>query len=87
MAGENTLRGAGQDDESLASMGLRERKKLIRLQRIVASARKLFVDKGFTTTTIQTLQLKLTLGWERCICMQKARKTCWYWCSRTISCL
>jgi AcrR family transcriptional regulator len=62
MAEENTLRSAGQDDDNLATMGLRERKKLMRLQRIVASARKLFVDKGFTTTTIQDIAAEADVG-------------------------
>jgi AcrR family transcriptional regulator len=62
MAGENTLRRVAQDDEILASMGLRERKKLIRLQRIVASARKLFVEKGFNTTTIQDIAAEADVG-------------------------
>lgn len=62
MAGENTLRSVAQDDEILASMGLRERKKLIRLQRIVASARKLFVGKGFNTTTIQDIAAEADVG-------------------------
>jgi len=62
MAGENTLRRADQHDGSLASMGLRERKKLIRLQRIVASARTLFLDKGFTTTTIQDIAAEADVG-------------------------
>jgi AcrR family transcriptional regulator len=62
MAGENTLRRAGQDGGNLAPLGLRERKKLIRLQRIVASARKLFLDKGFTTTTIQDIAVEADVG-------------------------
>lgn len=62
MAGENTMRSVAQDDEILTSMGLRERKKLIRLQKIVASARKLFVEKGFNTTTIQDIAAEADVG-------------------------
>lgn len=50
------------DDPALANLGLRERKKLIRLQRIVAAARKLFVEKGFTTTTIQDIAAEADVG-------------------------
>jgi AcrR family transcriptional regulator len=63
MTGDSTIRKS-QDLEKtdLASMGLRERKKLIRLQRIVAAARQLFIDKGFTTTTIQDIAAEADVG-------------------------
>jgi len=50
------------DDPAFASLGLRERKKLIRLQRIVAAARKLFVDNGFSATTIQDIAAEADVG-------------------------
>ncbi|KKO05283.1 TetR/AcrR family transcriptional regulator [Pseudohongiella sp.] len=63
MTGENTARKNQISDEpDLASMGLRERKKLIRLQRIVAAARQLFINKGFTTTTIQDIAVEADVG-------------------------
>lgn len=63
MTGENTARKKQSGDEQdLASMGLRERKKLIRLQRIVAAARQLFIEKGFTTTTIQDIAAEADVG-------------------------
>lgn len=62
MAGENTARKNLQEEADLASMGLRERKKLIRLQRIVAAARTLFINKGFTTTTIQDIAAEADVG-------------------------
>ncbi len=63
MTGDSTLRNSQQQgDVDLASMGLRERKKLIRLQRIVAAARDLFIDKGFTTTTIQDIAAQADVG-------------------------
>ncbi|MEX0740255.1 MAG: TetR/AcrR family transcriptional regulator [Pseudohongiella sp.] len=63
MTGDNTVRNnLVKDEPDLASMGLRERKKLIRLQRIVAAARKLFIDKGFTTTTIQDIAVEADVG-------------------------
>ena len=43
-------------------MGLRERKKLIRLQRIVATARDLFINKGFSNTTIQDIAAEVGVG-------------------------
>jgi AcrR family transcriptional regulator len=51
-----------KDDTDIASMGLRERKKLIRLQRIVAAARDLFIDKGFSNTTIQDIAAEADVG-------------------------
>lgn len=63
MTGDNTIRTSqGPDEADMASMGLRERKKLIRLQRIVAAARHLFIDKGFTTTTIQDIAAEADVG-------------------------
>lgn len=51
-----------KDDTHTASMGLRERKKLIRLQRIVAAARDLFINKGFSNTTIQDIAAEVGVG-------------------------
>lgn len=51
-----------KDDTDIASMGLRERKKLIRLQRIVAAARDLFINKGFSNTTIQDIAAEADVG-------------------------
>jgi AcrR family transcriptional regulator len=51
-----------KDDTGIASMGLRERKKLIRLQRIVAAARDLFINKGFSNTTIQDIAAEADVG-------------------------
>ena len=63
MTGDSTIRKSqGRDETDLASMGLRERKKLIRLQRIVAAARQLVLDKGFTTTTIQDIAALADVG-------------------------
>lgn len=50
------------DETDLSAMGLRERKKLIRLQRIVAAARRLFLKKGFSTTTIQDIAAEADIG-------------------------
>lgn len=50
------------DDPALATLGLRERKKIIRLQRIVAAARSLFVEKGFSNTTIQDIAAEADVG-------------------------
>ncbi len=36
-------------------LGLRERKKVIRLERIISASRRLFIDKGFSQTTIQDI--------------------------------
>jgi AcrR family transcriptional regulator len=51
-----------KDDTDIASMGLRERKKLIRLQRIVAAARDLFINKGFSNSTIQDIAAEADVG-------------------------
>jgi AcrR family transcriptional regulator len=51
-----------KDDTNIATMGLRERKKLIRLQRIVAAARDLFINKGFSNTTIQDIAAEVGVG-------------------------
>jgi AcrR family transcriptional regulator len=51
-----------KDDTNIATMGLRERKKLIRLQRIVAAARDLFIRKGFSNTTIQDIAAEVDVG-------------------------
>lgn len=53
---------SAKDDTDIASMGLRERKKLIRLQRIVAAARDLFINKGFSNTTIQDIAAEADVG-------------------------
>jgi AcrR family transcriptional regulator len=45
-----------------ARMGLRERKKVIRLQRIIAASRSLFIDKGFSQTTIQDIAAAAEVG-------------------------
>lgn|SRR5690606_8907545 len=50
------------DEADLAAMGLRERKKLIRLQRIVTAARLLFLEKGFSNTTIQDIAAEADVG-------------------------
>jgi AcrR family transcriptional regulator len=55
--------GKGQQAQSGATqMGLRERKKLMRLQRIIAAARKLFIEKGFNATTIQDIADEADVG-------------------------
>lgn len=57
--------GKGQPQSTAVDkekMGLRERKKLMRLQRIVAAARKLFVEKGFSSTTIQDIAEEADVG-------------------------
>ncbi|GFZ78074.1 hypothetical protein GCM10011403_21410 [Pseudohongiella nitratireducens] len=50
------------DDPSFASLGLRERKKLLRLKRIVSAARELFMKKGFSSTTIQDIAAEADVG-------------------------
>lgn len=50
------------DNASLASLGLRERKKRIRLRRILTAARALFMDKGFVATTIQDIAAEADVG-------------------------
>lgn len=62
MGGDNTAHKNLQHEAEVVPMGLRERKKLIRLQRIVAAARKLFIEKGFTTTTIQDIAAEADVG-------------------------
>lgn len=62
MSKSDMARQAQQQEPDLAAMGLRERKKLIRLQRIVAAARKLFIEKGFNTTTIQDIAVEADVG-------------------------
>ena len=42
--------------------GLRERKKRLKLQRIIADARQLFVHKGFAETTIQEIAEAADVG-------------------------
>src|SRR5690606_6050601 len=42
--------------------GLRERKKRLRLQRIISVARRLFVHKGFHETTIQDIAEEADIG-------------------------
>jgi len=48
--------------EDIKNLGLRERKKLIRLRRIIGAAHKLFVGKGFTNTTIQDIAEEADVG-------------------------
>lgn len=48
--------------EDIKNLGLRERKKLIRLRRIISVAHELFVDKGFTNTTIQDIAEAADVG-------------------------
>lgn len=43
-------------------VGLRERKKALRLERIVTAARTLFMDKGFSQTTIQDIAEAADVG-------------------------
>ena len=63
MASESTGRKSlANVAPDMAPMGLRERKKLIRLQSIVAGARKLFIDKGFVNTTIQDIAAEADVG-------------------------
>jgi len=63
MASESTGRKSlANVAPDMAPMGLRERKKLIRLQSIVAAARKLFIDKGFVNTTIQDIAAEADVG-------------------------
>ncbi|TFH70317.1 TetR/AcrR family transcriptional regulator [Gammaproteobacteria bacterium LSUCC0112] len=62
MSKENMAGRLEQEDPDLASMGLRERKKLLRLQRIVGAARELFINKGFNTTTIQDIAVEADVG-------------------------
>lgn len=45
-----------------ASLGLRERKKRMRLQRILTAARALFIEKGFVATTIQDITAAADVG-------------------------
>lgn len=59
---EGSLPDLEADVENMANLGLRERKKLIRLRRIVQAAEKLFVDKGFTNTTIQDIAEEADVG-------------------------
>jgi len=43
------------DTEEWNKLGLRERKKLLRMRRIMSAAHRLFVQKGFHETTIQDI--------------------------------
>lgn len=45
-----------------AKPGLRERKKRLRLQRIISVSRRLFVNKGFHETTIQDIAEEADIG-------------------------
>lgn len=49
-------------EADLAGLGLRERKKRLRLRRIVHAAETLFMDKGFTNTTIQDIADRAEVG-------------------------
>lgn len=63
MKGQNTgLDLTLLDDPSFAALGLRERKKLLRLKRIVSAARELFMKKGFSSTTIQDIAAEADVG-------------------------
>ncbi|MDO9520728.1 MAG: TetR/AcrR family transcriptional regulator [Pseudohongiella sp.] len=62
MSKTGMARQVQHEESDLAAMGLRERKKLIRLQRIVAAARLLFLEKGFNTTTIQDIAAEADVG-------------------------
>lgn len=63
MKGQNTgLDLTLLDDPSFATLGLRERKKLLRLKRIVSAARELFMKKGFSSTTIQDIAAEADVG-------------------------
>jgi AcrR family transcriptional regulator len=56
---ENSAEPAAGAEERL---GLRERKKALRLERIVTAARRLFMDKGFSQTTIQDIAEAAEVG-------------------------
>ncbi len=56
------LPDAEAERENMEQLGLRERKKLIRLRRILQAAEKLFVDKGFTNTTIKDIAVEADVG-------------------------
>jgi len=43
-------------------LGLRERKKALRLGRIITAARRLFIEKGFSQTTIQDIAEAANVG-------------------------
>lgn len=47
---------------TLAKLGLRERKKRLRLQRIISVSRQLFISKGFQNTTIQDIAEEAGIG-------------------------
>jgi len=49
-------------DTALPQPGLRERKKRLRLQRILSVARQLFLDRGFQDTTIQDIARDAGIG-------------------------
>jgi len=49
-------------DDTRATGGLRERKKRIRLQRILTAARTLFMARGFVPTTIQDIAVEADVG-------------------------
>jgi len=50
------------EEPMLAKPGLRERKKRLRLQRIISVARQLFLSKGFQNTTIQDIAEEAGIG-------------------------
>lgn len=50
------------ESAELEGLGLRERKKRIRLRRIVQAAEVLFMDRGFTNTTIQDIADRAEVG-------------------------
>ncbi len=50
------------EETMLAKPGLRERKKRLRLQRIISVSRQLFISKGFQNTTIQDIAEEAGIG-------------------------
>lgn len=51
-----------RDVDELEGLGLRERNKRLRLRRIVHAAEALFMEKGFTNTTIQDIADQADVG-------------------------
>jgi AcrR family transcriptional regulator len=54
--------GDDHDTPPTPPLGLRERKKQLRMQRILAAARKLFLEKGFSQATIQDIAVEAGVG-------------------------
>ena len=57
-----TPENAASSDQTPAKPGLRERKKRLRLQRIISVSRRLFVSRGFHETTIQDIAEEADIG-------------------------